>query len=105
LKAAFLAQKKVEKRPGFFEKLRPFFEKFLHFNVKFRKFFGFYFLKNNVNLRQSIQTNALSSDSSQSYANTFKLATYEMNSFRPAKSAKVCQSVPSPSPLTIGGHL
>jgi hypothetical protein len=35
----------VEKRFGFFEKSGLFFEKILHFNVKFRKFFGFIFSK------------------------------------------------------------
>jgi hypothetical protein len=35
-----------EKRFGLLEKFGPFFEKLSHFNVKFRKFFGFYFFGN-----------------------------------------------------------
>jgi hypothetical protein len=35
----------VEKRFRLVEKLRLFFEKYNHFNVKFRKFFGFNFLE------------------------------------------------------------
>jgi tetratricopeptide (TPR) repeat protein len=39
--------KQDEKLFEFPEKYRPFFEKFSRFNVKFRKFFGFYFLEKN----------------------------------------------------------
>jgi hypothetical protein len=45
VEGCLVGQNEVENHPGFFEKYRPFFEKFLHFNVKFRKFFGFIFLK------------------------------------------------------------
>jgi hypothetical protein len=37
--------KRAEKQFGFFEKSGSFFENFLHFNVKFRKFFGYFFAK------------------------------------------------------------
>jgi hypothetical protein len=39
--------KEVQKHFGIPEKFRAFFEKYCHFNVKFRNFFGFYFLENN----------------------------------------------------------
>jgi hypothetical protein len=39
----FFGQKGLEKHLRLLEKFRPFFEKYLNFNVKFRKFFGFIF--------------------------------------------------------------
>jgi outer membrane protein assembly factor BamB len=38
-------KKRLEKPSGFPEKFQPFFEKLFNFNVKFRKFFGFYFFE------------------------------------------------------------
>jgi hypothetical protein len=44
----FLSQKRIEKPLGLPEKFRGFFEKYSHFNVKFRKFFGYFFCENSV---------------------------------------------------------
>jgi hypothetical protein len=66
--------KEVQKHFGILEKLRTFFEKPRHFNVKFRKFFGYFFLEN-----VKIKSNQASWTSAGSYpfANWMQMLCHE----------------------------